>query len=71
MTGSTKRTLALVIATTSALSGCSEWGRTGTHLDRLKPDAAAHAKALAGDDMAEARETGLALLAKLGALADW
>lgn len=55
----------------SGLSGCSDWARTGTPIDRLKPDAAAHAKALAGDDMAEARETGLALLAKLGALADW
>ena len=55
----------------SASSGCSEWAKTGTPLDRLKPDAAAHATALAGDDMAEARETGLALLAKLGALAGW
>jgi len=54
----------------SASSGCSEWQTTGA-IDRLKPDAAAHATALAGDDMAEARETGLALLAKLGALADW
>jgi hypothetical protein len=55
----------------SASSGCSDWAKSGTPLDRLKPDAAAHATALAGDDMAEARETGLALLAKLGALADW
>jgi hypothetical protein len=55
----------------SASSGCSEWARTGTAIDRLKPDAAAHAESLAGDDMAEARETGLSLLAKLGALAGW
>ena len=70
MTGSTMRTLAAGLAMLSASSGCSEWQTTGA-IDRLKPDAAAHATALAGDDMAEARETGLALLAKLGALADW
>ena len=55
----------------SGSSGCSEWAKTGTPLDRLKPDAAAHATALAGDDMERARETGLTLLARLGALADW
>jgi hypothetical protein len=54
----------------SAASGCATSPTTGA-IDRLKPAAAAHATALAGDDMAEARETGLALLAKLGALADW
>jgi len=71
MTGSTMRTLAAALLMMSASSGCSDWARNGTPLDRLKPDVAAHATALAGDDMAEARETGLTLLAKLGALADW
>lgn len=56
----------------SGLTGCEKWGAgNGQALDRLKPDAEAHARSLAGDDMAEARETGLTLLARLGALAEW
>jgi len=70
MTGSTTRILAAGLLMLSAASGCATSPTTGA-IDRLKPDAVAHAKALAGDDMAEARETGLALLAKLGALAGW
>lgn len=70
MRGSMKLTLALILTMTLALSGCRGWQTDGA-IDRLKPDAAAHADALAGDDMAEARETGLTLLARLGALAGW
>jgi hypothetical protein len=64
--------LALTLMMTSALSGClGSGGATGQAIDRLRPDAEAHARALTGDDMAEARETGLTLLARLGALAGW
>ncbi len=70
MTGSTMRTLALALAMLSALSGCKTWQTSGA-IDRLRPDAAAHADSLAGNDMEKARETGLTLLARLGALADW
>lgn len=45
--------------------------QTNSAIDRLKPTAAAHAKSLTGDDMVEARKTGLALIAELGAYADW
>jgi hypothetical protein len=45
--------------------------QTGTAVDRLKAPAAAHARALAGEDMPRARETGLALLAQLEAYAGW
>lgn len=72
MTGSTAQKLALACLTVSAVSACDGWKVTGeTALDRLKPDAVAHAGALAGDDMEAARETGLTLLARLGALAGW
>ena len=72
MTGSTALTPALILVTTIVLSGCAASGTaTGTAIDRLKPDAEAHARALTGDAMAEARETGLTLLARLGALAGW
>ena len=54
----------------SALSGCMG-SQTNSAIDRLKPTAAAHAKSLTGDDMVEARKTGLALIAELGAYADW
>ena len=70
MTGSMRLTLASALVMLSAQSGCGTWQTSGA-IDRLKPDAAAHAEALAGDDMAEARETGLTLLARLGALANW
>lgn len=54
----------------SALSGCNTW-QTSSAVDRLKPSAAAHARALAGESMPEARATGLALLAQLSAYANW
>lgn len=54
----------------SALSACSAW-QTNSAVDRLKPAAAAHARALSGDSMPDARETGLALLSQLAAYADW
>ncbi|QDP48409.1 MAG: hypothetical protein Tp118SUR00d2C21406231_25 [Prokaryotic dsDNA virus sp.] len=65
------RKLALGLLILSGASGCVTSGNSGGAIDRLRPDAAAHARALAGDDMAEARETGLTLLARLGALAGW
>lgn len=68
--GSTVRTLAVALLTLSALSGCTGL-QTNSAIDRLKPAAAAHARSLTGDDMAEARKTGLALIAELGAYADW
>ena len=72
MTGSRMRMLALALLTASALSGCEKWPTAGNSaLDRLKPDAAAHAESLAGSDMSKARETGLTLLARLEALAGW
>jgi uncharacterized protein YceK len=64
------RTLATALLMLSVLSGCASLP-TDTAVDRLKPLAASHARALAGDDMPAARETGLALLAGLEALAGW
>lgn len=71
MTGLTRLTLVSALLTVSVGSGCANSVTNGTALDRLRPDAAAHASALAGDDMERARETGLTLLARLGALAEW
>lgn len=51
-------------------SGCVS-SQTATSVDRLRAPAAAHAIALAGDDMAAARITGRAFLAQLEALAGW
>ena len=70
MTGSTMRILVAVLLMLSALSGCETW-RTNSAIDRLKPTAAAHAEALAGEDMTEARKTGLALIVELSAYAKW
>ena len=70
MRGSMKLTLALVPLMALTVSGCVS-SATSTATDRLKPLAAAHAGALAGDDMAAARTTGRALLASLAALGDW
>jgi hypothetical protein len=64
------RTLAAALLTLSALSACSEW-QTTSAIDRLKPAAADHARALSENSMPAARETGLALLAQLAAYADW
>lgn len=41
-------------------------GRAAALLDAAKPEAVAHAVSLTGDDMAEARRTGVRLLAILG-----
>lgn len=54
----------------SALSGCVKW-QANSAIDRLRPAAADHAEALAGESMPAARETGLALLSQLSAYADW
>ena len=71
MTGLTKLTLVSALPMLIVLSGCSEWGNGGSAIDRLKPDAAAHAQALAGQDVPAMRETGLTLLSRLGAYAGW
>ena len=65
------RKLVLVLAMLTGLSACVKSGAGSGAIDRLKPDAEAHANSLAGDDMVKARETGLTLLARLGALAGW
>lgn len=70
MTGSTRLTLALGLPMLTVLSACTTWQTSGA-IDRLKPDAAAHAQALAGEDVPAMRETGLTLLARLGAYAGW
>jgi hypothetical protein len=70
MTGSTKRTLATILLMSSVLSGCVQ-SHGNSAIDRLRPTAAGHAAALAGEDMAAARKTGLALIEQLSALADW
>jgi len=59
-----------VLLTLSALSGCVKW-QANSAIDRLRPAAADHAEALAGESMPAARETGLALLSQLSAYADW
>jgi hypothetical protein len=64
------RTWATALLMLSVLSGCASLP-TDTAVDRLKPLAASHARALAGESMPAARETGLALLAGLEALAGW
>jgi hypothetical protein len=70
MIGSTKRTLALACLIAGGLSACVNTP-SGTAIDRLRPTAASHAAALAGEDMASARETGLTLLEQLAALGGW
>jgi ABC-type uncharacterized transport system auxiliary subunit len=54
--------------TAAALSGCANTseGRAAALLDAAKPEARAHAISLTGDDMTEARRTGVRLLAILG-----
>lgn len=64
------RILVLALLMLLMLPGCVI-SQTSTSVDRLRAPAAAHAYALAGDDMAEARRTGRALLAQLEALAGW
>jgi hypothetical protein len=61
----------LALLMLNVLSGCNVWANNGTAIDRLKPDAAAHANALAGNDVTAMRETGLSLLSRLGAYANW
>ena len=70
MSGLTVRILVAVPLMLNALSGCVTW-RTNSAIDRLKPTAGAHAEALAGEDMVEARKTGLALIVQLSAYAGW
>ena len=70
MKGSMMRILALALLTPTILLGCAPF-TTSTAVDRLKAPAAAHAQALAGEDMAVARQTGRALLAQLAAYAGW
>ena len=70
MAGSMKLTSGSVLLTVLMLTGCSDL-QTGTASDRLRPMAAAHAAALAGEDMAVARSSGRVLLASLAAWADW
>ena len=60
----------LVPAMLSGLAACGTFP-TDTAVDRLKPLAASHARALTGESMPAARETGLALLAGLEAWAGW
>lgn len=59
-----------LIAVISMVAGCVNT-TTSTATDRLKAPAAAHAGALAGDDLPAIRSTGRALLASLAALGDW
>lgn len=52
-----------------ALTGCTtngSEGRAAALLDAAKPEARAHAVSLTDEDMAEARRTGVRLLAILG-----
>ena len=64
------RIWALVLPMAIISSGCVS-SQIATSVDRLRAPAAAHAIALAGDDMAAARITGRAFLAQLEALAGW
>lgn len=66
MTGLSKTACLLIL--TASLSGCGgspSEGRAAAILDASKPRAEAHAAALAGDDVAKMRETGVTLLAGL------
>ena len=54
----------------SALSACTTTS-TSTTFDRMRAPAVAHAKALTGEDMALARETGLPLLELMAAYGGW
>ena len=71
MTGSIRLTLASALLMLSALSGCATLQPVSGAVDRLKIPAQAHAAALAGENVPKMRETGLALLAQLGAYAGW
>ena len=70
MTGSTKLTLVPAFLMLTAASTCGNT-QNGTAVDRLQKPAAAHARALAGDDPAEMRETGFVVLSLLEAYAGW
>lgn len=63
--------LVLICLTLSAVSGCGNTPPSTKPTERLKEPAAAHAEALAGDDMDLARETGVRLLSLLGAALGW
>lgn len=64
------RTLVLALLTLTTLTGCGS-SLNDTAVERLKEPAAAHAAALAGDDVPAMRSTGRALLAGLEAYAGW
>ncbi len=70
MTGSTRLTPAVALLTLTMLSGCVS-SEGSTAVDRLKEPAAAHAEALAGEDIQAMRATGRDLLAQLAAYAGW
>ena len=62
--------LALIWTMAVAVTGCVG-SQTETAADRLRTPAAEHARALAGDDPAAMRETGVRLLALMQAAFDW
>jgi hypothetical protein len=64
------RKSALICLTLTACASCTSLP-TNTAVDRLKQPAAAHARALAGDDAPMMRESGLVLLTMLEAYAGW
>lgn len=58
-----------LILTTIGLTGCDvtrSEGRAAALMDAAKVEAKAHAVSLTGDDMQEARRTGVRLLAIIG-----
>jgi hypothetical protein len=52
------------------LTGCVTLP-SGSAIDRLQPQAKEHATALAGEDVAQMRRTGLELILMLEAAAGW
>lgn len=64
MNGSMKLTSASALLMLTMLNGCVS-STSGTAVDRLRDPAAAHAEALAGEDIPTMRATGRALLAAL------
>ena len=55
----------------SAVSGCLNSGASDTVAGRLEAPAKAHARALAGDDVAAMRATGVKLLGLMKAAYGW
>lgn len=72
MAGSMKRIWVWALLMPIALSACvNSQAVTGSATDRLKPQAAACARALAGDSMPGARAACLPHLAQVEAALDW